>query len=269
MCGHTAKAVWQALRRDPPNSAYCPSRIHSFPCGADYSAHVQSGAGAATGQDNRAYSPRFLWEAFFSVHWVGLWLVCLATALMLLVGCTATSLGVSGTPKDAQSANVEYRPSAELQPEPLIKAVIAEEDQQPERSDTSPPPKPPRVEAQTQPQPWKSDATSGGSLKESKDSAGKQWEDQRVQQAAMQLAGKNPGVIKLKVCYDINDDEWWVVLFEDHGAMIDLKPFVWNRETGQLEPYLVVRQISSDRLQVHLNEDDPSRPCRVFDPPPH
>ncbi len=269
MCGYTAKAVWQALRLASPNSACCPDRMHSFPCGADFNAHVRSGAGTDAGQDNRAYSPRFLWDAFFSGHWAGLWLVCLAAACVLQVGCTAMSLGVSGAPKDAQSTNVQPGPSAELPPEPLIKPVIVEEDQQPERPNPSPQPRPPGVEAQTHPQSWKSDATSGGGPTEPKDSAGKQWEDQRVQQAAMELAGKTPGVIKLKVCYDVNDDEWWAVLFEDHGAMIDLKPFVWNRESGQLEPYLVVRQISSDRLQVHLNEDDPSRPCRVFNPPPH
>ena len=152
--------------------------------------------------------------------------------------------------------------------EPLIKAVIDEADNPPERPGSPPQIQPSPVEAQTSPESWKSAATSSGKQKGPKTSAGKRWEDQKVQQAAMELAARTPGVIKLKVCYDVNHDEWWVVLFEDHGPMIDLKPFVWNRDSGQWEPYLVVRQIASSRLDVYLTEDEPSRPCRVFDPPP-
>ncbi|MEW6350572.1 MAG: hypothetical protein AB1646_16025 [Thermodesulfobacteriota bacterium] len=95
----------------------------------------------------------------------------------------------------------------------------------------------------------------------------RQWEDQRVEAAAKELAAKTSGVIKCKICYDVNQDEWWAVLFEDHGSIVDIKPFIWNRDSASFEPFLVVRQIAKDRLEVHVSEDEPSRPCRVVDLP--
>jgi hypothetical protein len=94
------------------------------------------------------------------------------------------------------------------------------------------------------------------------------WEeDQKVRVAALDQASGYPNVKKIKICYAVQDDEWWVILYNDIGKAIDLKQFVWNRKTEALEPHLVIEQISKSRLESHLTKTIPGRGCEILDPP--
>jgi hypothetical protein len=77
-----------------------------------------------------------------------------------------------------------------------------------------------------------------------------------------------PAVKKIKLCYAVKDDEWWVIMYEEEGAHYELKQFVWDRDRERLDPFLVLRRISANRLQAHLAAAEPDRACEVIDPAP-
>ncbi len=202
-------------------------------------------------------------------------LLVLTVGACMQVGCSMVSPRATVDSGVAAVSEEALVPPVGLPLEPLIKPVIQDEAPPPGRSEEN---------ASSSPNPdplWKAEATFGQGNPAThaqsdpvrvEDGAPRntgpgQWEDRRVEAAAMELALKTPGVIKLKICYDLNQDEWWVVLFEDHGPIVEIRPFVWNRDSASFEPFLVVRQIAKDRLQVQLSEDEPSRPCRVVDLP--
>ena len=75
-----------------------------------------------------------------------------------------------------------------------------------------------------------------------------QDEDQQVKAAARDLAKNMGGIQKIKVCYVEKDDEWWATLYEDIGTVIDVKQFVWNRESEKFDPFLILKRISKSKL---------------------
>lgn len=85
---------------------------------------------------------------------------------------------------------------------------------------------------------------------------------------ATNMAKAFPGVKKIKICYEVESDEWWVILYQDIGTAIDLKQFVWNRENQVLEPFLVLKQIPRTQLQEHLSKKEKGRACETRDAPP-
>ncbi len=91
------------------------------------------------------------------------------------------------------------------------------------------------------------------------------WEDQKVKRAALRIAENLSAVKKMKICYAIDKDEWWVVLYDEVGPSIDLKQFIWNREEERLEPFLVLKRIPSSQLETHLTKRRPGRACEVVD----
>jgi hypothetical protein len=93
------------------------------------------------------------------------------------------------------------------------------------------------------------------------------WEDQKVKIAADALIKSSPNVKKMRICYAVKYDEWWVTLYEDMGPLFDLKQFVWNREQERLQPHLVEQRISKSALERHLKESDPDQACEIIDPP--
>lgn len=97
------------------------------------------------------------------------------------------------------------------------------------------------------------------------DKSGREWEDQKVRSASYELAKSYSGVKKIKVCYSVKDDEWWVTLYDFTGSFIDLKQFTWNRDLDKLESFLVVNKIPLSRMQSHLSEDQPGKACEVMD----
>jgi hypothetical protein len=89
-----------------------------------------------------------------------------------------------------------------------------------------------------------------------------------VKAAAMELSRVMPGIKKLKVCYAVKEDEWWVTLYEESGPAFELKQYTWNREQDKLEQFLVQKRLAADRLQSHLTEHENDMACEVLDPAP-
>jgi hypothetical protein len=94
------------------------------------------------------------------------------------------------------------------------------------------------------------------------------WEDQKVRQKALEMARKRPSVKKIKICYAVKDDEWWVILYEDAGSSYELLQYTWNRDQDKLEQFLVLKRISRNRLKEHLALREPDRACDILDPGP-
>ncbi|MFH1117297.1 MAG: hypothetical protein V1792_25545 [Pseudomonadota bacterium] len=94
------------------------------------------------------------------------------------------------------------------------------------------------------------------------------WEDQKVKRAAMQMLNKYPGAKKVKICYAVKDDEWWVILYDDLDTHFELRQFTWDRDQGRLQPFLVLKRISKNQLRDHLASSEPDRACEVLDPAP-
>jgi hypothetical protein len=94
----------------------------------------------------------------------------------------------------------------------------------------------------------------------------REWEDQKVRNAAMEMARGTSKVKKGKFCYSVKHDEWWVILYEDAGNVYDVKQFVWNRDRERLEPHLVLKTIGKNRLEEHLISGDGDKACEPFEP---
>jgi hypothetical protein len=95
----------------------------------------------------------------------------------------------------------------------------------------------------------------------------KEWEDQKVRNAAVEMAKASPLVEQIKICYSVREHEWWVVLYERGDGFIELKQYIFNYDSEQLEPFLVVKRIPPARLQQHLYEEEPGKACEIIEPP--
>ncbi|MCA1959574.1 MAG: hypothetical protein LDL33_02165 [Desulfomonile sp.] len=103
------------------------------------------------------------------------------------------------------------------------------------------------------------------SLQRGSDSGQHSWEDEKVKSAALHIAKTVPNVRKIQMCYAVEEDEWWVSLYDDIGLAVDVKQFVWNRELEILEPFLVQKRIPRGQLDEHLSRKTPDRACEVID----
>lgn len=90
-------------------------------------------------------------------------------------------------------------------------------------------------------------------------------DEQKVRKAALEKVREFPTVTKMKICYAVKDDEWWVIMYEESGSHYDLKQFVWDKERERLDPFLVLRRIAADQLQKHLTAAEPDRACEIMD----
>ncbi len=84
----------------------------------------------------------------------------------------------------------------------------------------------------------------------------------------MDIAKNIDTIKKIRICHVENEDEWWVTLFDDIGSVIDLKQYVWDRDSETLRPFLIQKRISKARFESQLTSTSPDRTCEVMDPPP-
>ena len=82
-----------------------------------------------------------------------------------------------------------------------------------------------------------------------------------------ELAKRIGSIDKIKMCYVDKDDEWWATFYEDIGSVIDVRQFIWNRESQRFEPFLVLRRISKSKLAAELNRNEKGRSCIILPPP--
>lgn len=82
------------------------------------------------------------------------------------------------------------------------------------------------------------------------------------------MARNQREIRKLKICYSVKDNEWWIILYEDAGGFYELKQFVWDRDQDKLEAFLVQKKVPKSRLEEHLRQQEPDRACEALDPGP-
>jgi hypothetical protein len=92
-------------------------------------------------------------------------------------------------------------------------------------------------------------------------------EESQVKVEARELAKRIGSIEKIKMCYVDEDDEWWATFYQDIGSVIDVKQFIWNRESQRFEPFLVLKRISKSKLAAELNRNEKGRHCAVVPPP--
>jgi hypothetical protein len=96
---------------------------------------------------------------------------------------------------------------------------------------------------------------------------GPETEESQVEVAARELAKRIGSIDGIKMCYVDNDDEWWATFYQDIGTVIDVRQFVWNRESERFEPFLVLKRISKSKFAGELHRKEQGRRCRIFPSP--
>jgi hypothetical protein len=91
-----------------------------------------------------------------------------------------------------------------------------------------------------------------------------QEEDQQVRAAALALSGTMGPIQKIKLCYVSKDEEWWATFYQDIGPVIDVKQFIWNRESERFEPFLVLKRISKSKLAAELKREERGQTCSII-----
>ena len=215
--------------------------------------------------------------------WLALFLALIACVFSLLVGCKA------GSDKFVKGGDTAvFDPAANktgqktLKKEPIKSA--GSEGQHPERAET--PTQPGKadkskvaeykaaapanpVEPPVSPPPSPPKPMTG--LRQKTKVTGKRnkiSEVEEIKQAALNIAKNIDTIAKIRICHVENEDEWWVTLYDDIGPVIDLKQYVWDRDSETLRPFLVLKRISQARFQAQLTAKEPDRRCEVIDPPP-
>ena len=89
-------------------------------------------------------------------------------------------------------------------------------------------------------------------------------EESQVETAARELAKGIGSINGIRVCYVDKDDEWWATFYEDIGPVIDVKQFIWNRESEKFEPFLVLKRISKPKLAAELKRREAGRNCIIL-----
>jgi len=152
---------------------------------------------------------------------------------------------------------VEPPPEATLQPPPAEQA-----------SQNKPGPPPAKGQEPSKPLPRLSKPIVGPLSKGPDAASGpREWEDQKVKQMALELAAKSPDIKKIRICYAVKDNEWWIILYEDSGAFYELKQYIWDKDQDKLEQFLVLKKVPKSRFEEHIRQSEPHRACEMLDLP--
>jgi gamma-glutamylcyclotransferase (GGCT)/AIG2-like uncharacterized protein YtfP len=94
---------------------------------------------------------------------------------------------------------------------------------------------------------------------------GTRSEEQEVKIMAKDLARTYPNVKKAKICYDSQEDEWWITLYEDQGFYCELRQYAWSFTENALNKFLRVERVSKKKLAGHLAKKEPRKSCQVLE----
>lgn len=222
-------------------------------------------------------------ESLSKGAWPYIWLILVvATCVACLPGCllpSQESLKKSSWPVQGTSVP---EPETKLSQQTLVKPVIPPEtsskieledtlastpqEDAPQKSAPEKRPAPPAAAAPSG-APAGAQPTDAKPEPETKPRT-KQWEDEKIKTVALNLAATSAAVVRIKVCYYVKHDEWWVIAYEDTGGPIELKQYIWNRDQEKLEPFLVLKTIARDRLEEHVKASEPDKACEVIPLPP-
>jgi len=169
--------------------------------------------------------------------------------------------------------SAEALPAAEpppVEPVPIEPPADLAPRQKPVEQSTPATPAPSQVKDQAPPKlAARSFEPSGGLVPKRSDTAAEshEWEDQKVKHMALELAAKSPETKKVRICYAVKDNEWWIILYEDAGAFYELKQYIWDKDQDKLEPFLVLKKIPKSRFEEHIKQSEPNRACEMLELP--
>jgi hypothetical protein len=209
--------------------------------------------------------------------------VLIASVFVLMSGCKTSSTGIvkdsdvaafDQSKGKAATKPIEAKPvqsgSSEEKPKAQTKELIHVEKANRE--------KPPEIKAESSAKPAEKPLTHlpkpykpvGGPAKKLAvaPKQAKVSEADEVRLAALDIAKKIDTIKKIRICHHETEDEWWVTLYDDIGPLIDLKQYVWDRDSETLTPFLVLKRISKARYESQLTAKEPDKKCEVIDPPP-
>jgi len=94
-----------------------------------------------------------------------------------------------------------------------------------------------------------------------RETGSQQSEESTARRLAIKLAAELPSIERMRICHAVQDEEWWITLYQDSDSFYDLKQFIWSVGMDKPEPFLVVKRVSKERVESHFTEKDPGRVC--------
>ncbi len=112
-----------------------------------------------------------------------------------------------------------------------------------------------------------SESRSDAAKKKGQTSSAPLTEEEEVRHAAIELAKDMTSTQKIKLCLSEAENEWWAIFYDDIGNLIDIKQYIWNRDSASFSPFLVLKRIPKSRLSAHLSAHNQFKKCQVIDNP--
>lgn len=91
-------------------------------------------------------------------------------------------------------------------------------------------------------------------------------QEDKVKKAAIEILKGLNSPIKYTICYDEENDEWWLTVYDDIGHALDVKQYFWTPAQEKLEPFLVLNKIPKGRLTAELSKKSDRKKCSIYEP---
>lgn len=91
-------------------------------------------------------------------------------------------------------------------------------------------------------------------------------QEEKVKKAAIETLKGLSSPIKYTICYDEENDEWWLTVYDDIGHALDVKQYFWTPAQEKLEPFLVLNRIPKGRLAAELSKKSDRKKCSIYEP---
>lgn len=91
-------------------------------------------------------------------------------------------------------------------------------------------------------------------------------QEEKVKKVAIETLKGLSSPIKYTICYDEENDEWWLTVYEDIGHALDVKQYFWTPQQEKLEPFLVLNRIPKGRLTAELSKQSDRKKCSIHEP---
>ena len=91
-------------------------------------------------------------------------------------------------------------------------------------------------------------------------------EEEKVKKTALETLKGLTAPIKYTICYDEENDEWWLTVYDDIGHALDVKQYFWTSSQEKWEPFLVLNRIPKGRLNAELSNKSDRKKCSIYEP---
>lgn len=92
------------------------------------------------------------------------------------------------------------------------------------------------------------------------------FEEDKIKKAAVEILKGLNSPIKYTICYDQENEEWWLTVYDDIGHALDVKQYFWTPAQEKLEPFLVLKKIPKSRLNNDISMKSDQKKCSIYEP---